>query len=168
MPTIKWLLKDSGLSNLRLLTSFSHINSPIQSVNVLDNPDVSKWFKKDELILTTGFIFLGNPELQSQYCPRPERIRMRCTCYQDSSLLSVNSRSHPGRSGKTRLPDHRVAFLLRLFLPFLRLFSISWISKRMLCRLHGKNLSKISWMMYSTVPLGMTCYRNSLTSWKCR
>lgn len=64
MPTIKWLLKDSGLSNLRLLTSFSHINSPIQSVNVLDNPDVSKWFKKDELILTTGFIFLGNPELQ--------------------------------------------------------------------------------------------------------
>lgn len=64
MPTIKWLLKDSGLSNLRLLTSFSHINSPIQSVNVLDNPDVSKWFKKDELILTTGFIFLDNPELQ--------------------------------------------------------------------------------------------------------
>lgn len=64
MPTIKWLLKESGLSNLRLLTSFNHINSPIQSVNVLDNPDVSKWFKKDELILTTGFIFLGNPELQ--------------------------------------------------------------------------------------------------------
>ena len=64
MPTIKWLLKDSGLSNLRLLTSFSHINSPIQSVNVLDNPDVSKWFKKDELILTTGFVLLNNPELQ--------------------------------------------------------------------------------------------------------
>lgn len=64
MPTIKWLLKDSGLSNLRLLTSFNHINSPIQSVNVLDNPDVSKWFKKDELILTTGFVLLNNPELQ--------------------------------------------------------------------------------------------------------
>lgn len=64
MPTIKWLLKDSGLSNLRLLTSFNHINSPIRSVNVLDNPDVSKWFKKDELILTTGFVLLNNPELQ--------------------------------------------------------------------------------------------------------
>ncbi len=64
MPTIKWLLKDSGLSNLRLLTSFNHINDPIQSVNVLDNPDVSKWFKKNELILTTGFVFLDNPELQ--------------------------------------------------------------------------------------------------------
>ncbi len=64
MPTIKWLLKDSGLSNLRLLTSFDRINDPIRSVNVLDNPDVSKWFKKDELILTTGFIFLDDSELQ--------------------------------------------------------------------------------------------------------
>lgn len=64
MPTISWLVKESGLSSLRLLTGLAHENQIIRSVNVLDNPDVLKWFKKDEFVLTTGYVFKDSPELQ--------------------------------------------------------------------------------------------------------
>jgi len=64
MPTLHWLLQESTLNNLRLLTGISHTEQAIRSVNVLDNPDVLKWFKRDELILTTGFVFKDDPELQ--------------------------------------------------------------------------------------------------------
>ena len=64
MPTIRWFLNDSGLSNLKLRIGETHLDDKITSVNVLDNPDVSKWFKRGELILTTGFVFAGSEKLQ--------------------------------------------------------------------------------------------------------
>lgn len=66
MPTLNWLLQKSGLHNIRILTGKSQLMRPIASVNVLDNPDVIKWFKQDELILTTGFVFKSHPELMQR------------------------------------------------------------------------------------------------------
>ncbi len=63
MPSLNWFIMDSGLKNIKLLSATQQQNSPITSVNVLDNPDVIKWFKRDELILTTGFVFKEHPEL---------------------------------------------------------------------------------------------------------
>ena len=66
MPTLNWLMQDSNLNNLRLITGENHILQEIRSVNVLDNPDVLKWFKQDELILTTGYCFKDRSSLQRQ------------------------------------------------------------------------------------------------------
>ena len=66
MPTLNWLIQESNLNNIRLITGENHILQEIQSVNVLDNPDVLKWFKQNELILTTGYSFKDNPSLQRQ------------------------------------------------------------------------------------------------------
>ena len=66
MPTLNWLIQDSNLNNLRLITGENHILQEIRSVNVLDNPDVLKWFKQDELILTTGYCFKDRSSLQRQ------------------------------------------------------------------------------------------------------
>lgn len=63
MPSLNWFIMDSGLNNIRLLSEPQQKDLPITSVNVLDNPDVIKWFKRDELILTTGFVFKEHPEL---------------------------------------------------------------------------------------------------------
>ena len=65
MPTLNWLLNASGLKNIKLLTSPDSLNAPISSVNVLDNPDVLKWFQRDELILTTGFVFKEHPKIMA-------------------------------------------------------------------------------------------------------
>ena len=62
--TLDWFVKQSHLNNLRFITGENHARQEIHSVNILDNPDVLKWFKKDELILTTGYIFKDNPKLQ--------------------------------------------------------------------------------------------------------
>ena len=66
MPTLNWLIRESSLNNLRLITGENHILKEIKSVNVLDNPDVLKWFKQNELILTTGYCFKDDPMLQRQ------------------------------------------------------------------------------------------------------
>ena len=42
MPTLNWLIQESSLNNLRLITGENHILKEIKSVNVLDNPDVLK------------------------------------------------------------------------------------------------------------------------------
>ena len=76
MPTLHWLLQESGLHNIRLITGKSQLMHPIVSVNVLDNPDVIKWFKQDELILTTGYVFKNHPELM----PRILRDLKSCGC----------------------------------------------------------------------------------------
>lgn len=66
MPTLNWLIQESNLNNIRLITGENHILQEIKSVNVLDNPDVLKWFKQNELVLTTGYCFKDNPTLQRQ------------------------------------------------------------------------------------------------------
>lgn len=62
--TLHWLIKNSQLNNLKIIVGNQQLNRKITSVNVLDNPDVLKWFKKNELILATGYIFKDDPELQ--------------------------------------------------------------------------------------------------------
>lgn len=62
--TLHWLIKNSQLNNLKIIVGKQQLNRKITSVNVLDNPDVLKWFKKNELILATGYIFKDDPDLQ--------------------------------------------------------------------------------------------------------
>lgn len=62
--TLDWFIHHSQLNNIRLVVGNLQSSGEITSVNILDNPDVLKWFKKNELILTTGYIFKDDPELQ--------------------------------------------------------------------------------------------------------
>ncbi|MHB8064293.1 MAG: PucR family transcriptional regulator [Ruminiclostridium sp.] len=62
--TLKWLIYESKIDNLRCMTCPEKLDTPITSVNILDNPDVVKWIKHNELVLTTGYIFKDNPERQ--------------------------------------------------------------------------------------------------------
>lgn len=62
--TIDWLINNSQLNNLKCLASNSFLSNKIESVNILDNPDVLKWIKRNELVITTGYIFKDNKELQ--------------------------------------------------------------------------------------------------------
>lgn len=63
--TIRDFVYDSGFSNLDLLTCQEKIDSPITGVNVIDNPDVGLWVKPGELVLTTGYFFANDPNLQT-------------------------------------------------------------------------------------------------------
>lgn len=62
--TLDWLINRSSLNNLKCLTNTDILSVKIDSVNILDNPDVLKWIKKDELVITTGYIFKDSEDLQ--------------------------------------------------------------------------------------------------------
>ncbi|GIM30345.1 purine catabolism regulatory protein [Clostridium polyendosporum] len=61
---LDWLINSTELNNFKCVAGKSNLNNKILSVNVLDNPDVIRWIKKDELVLTTGYIFKDDTEAQ--------------------------------------------------------------------------------------------------------
>lgn len=62
--TLDWFVNDSGLNNIKFLVGETQKDNIIISVNILDNPDALRWFKKNELILTTGYVIKDNETLQ--------------------------------------------------------------------------------------------------------
>ena len=64
--TLRWLIENSSLENLRCLTCCEKLDTPIKSVNVLDNPDVVKWIKPNELVLSSGYLLFDDEHLQRQ------------------------------------------------------------------------------------------------------
>lgn len=62
--TLKWLLTESKITNLKLLTCHDQTDVIITGVNTIDNPDSAHWLKAGELVLTTGFIFQNDTSLQ--------------------------------------------------------------------------------------------------------
>ena len=62
--TLEWLINNAELNNLKCVAGEKNLNTPLLSVNILDNPDVIRWIKKDELVLTTGYLFKDDQEAQ--------------------------------------------------------------------------------------------------------
>lgn len=62
--TLEWLINNAELNNLKCVAGKKNLKNPLLSVNILDNPDVIRWIKKDELVLTTGYLFKDDPEAQ--------------------------------------------------------------------------------------------------------
>lgn len=63
--TLKNFINDCGFSGIRLLTCQERIDSPVVGVNVIDNPDVTQWVKPGEMVLTTGYFFANDLNLQT-------------------------------------------------------------------------------------------------------
>lgn len=63
--TLNNFINDSGFTGVRLLTCPEKIDSPVTGVNVIDNPDVTQWVKPGEMVLTTGYFFANDLNLQT-------------------------------------------------------------------------------------------------------
>lgn len=61
---LDWLINSTELNNFKCVAGKSNLNNKILSVNILDNPDVIRWIKKDELVLTTGYFLKDDPKAQ--------------------------------------------------------------------------------------------------------
>lgn len=64
--TLGWFLYETPIDNLEFIGEEDALQKPITGISVLDNPDGVKWIKKNEIILTTGYIFYNDFELQKQ------------------------------------------------------------------------------------------------------
>ncbi|OOM05861.1 PucR family transcriptional regulator ligand-binding domain-containing protein [Clostridium saccharobutylicum] len=62
--TLEWLINSTELNNLKCVAGKENLKNPLISVNILDNPDVIRWIKKDELVLTTGYFLKDDTKAQ--------------------------------------------------------------------------------------------------------
>lgn len=78
--TLDWLLTQSTLKGLKLLTCHSLTSTQICGVNIMDNPDTVQWIKPGELILTTGYVFVGHTDLQQQIPANLKKVGCAALC----------------------------------------------------------------------------------------
>lgn len=64
--TIKDLLEIKAISGLKIVAGEKGIDNVISLVNIIENPDKFDWLSSNELLLSTGYIFKDNEELQNR------------------------------------------------------------------------------------------------------
>lgn len=56
------MLDLSEIKGTQVLAGEKGLNRTVSSISILDNPDTGKWLSKGEFLITTGYLFLANPE----------------------------------------------------------------------------------------------------------
>lgn len=62
--TVKELIKKQNLKGIYVVAGHAKTDNVIANVNIMDNPNAFDWFTTGDFILTTGYIFKDDPELQ--------------------------------------------------------------------------------------------------------
>lgn len=66
MLTIKDLFGIKSIDGLKIVAGEKGINNEISLVNIIENPEAFDWLSPNELLLSTGYIFKDNEELQNR------------------------------------------------------------------------------------------------------
>lgn len=74
MFTISDLLKSSDIRGIRLLAGAGGVENEISRTNIMDNPDTFDWLIPGEFLLSTGYIFRDDEDLQRQVVRRLAEI----------------------------------------------------------------------------------------------
>jgi purine catabolism regulator len=64
--TVKELFEIKAIDGIKIIAGEKGINNEISLVNIIENPGAFDWLSPNELLLSTGFIFKGNEELQNR------------------------------------------------------------------------------------------------------
>lgn len=64
--TVQDLLEIKAIDGLKIVAGEKGINNQISIVNIIENPDAFDWLSPNELLLSTGYIFKDNEELQNK------------------------------------------------------------------------------------------------------
>ncbi|QCJ42228.1 PucR family transcriptional regulator [Bacillus sp. S3] len=66
MLTVKDLFEIKAIDGIKIIAGEKGINNEISIVNIIENPGAFDWLSPNELLLSTGFIFKDNEELQNR------------------------------------------------------------------------------------------------------
>jgi PucR family transcriptional regulator, purine catabolism regulatory protein len=64
--TVKDLFDIKSIDGLKIVAGEQGINNEISIVNIIENPEAFDWLSPNELLLSTGYIFKDNEELQNR------------------------------------------------------------------------------------------------------
>lgn len=80
MLTIKDLLQIKSIDGMRIIAGEQGINNVVSIVNIMENPDAFDWLTPNELLLSTGYIFKDNEELQNRIIKELAEINCSGLC----------------------------------------------------------------------------------------
>lgn len=80
MLTIKDLLQIKSIEGIKIIAGEQSIDNVISIVNIIENPDAFDWLSSNELLLSTGYIFKDNPELQNKIIKELAEINCSGLC----------------------------------------------------------------------------------------
>ncbi|OZQ63149.1 transcriptional regulator [Paenibacillus sp. VTT E-133280] len=66
MLTVKDLMKIKAIEGIKIVAGEQGVDKSISIVNIIENPDAFDWLSPNELLLSTGYIFKNNAELQNR------------------------------------------------------------------------------------------------------
>jgi PucR family transcriptional regulator, purine catabolism regulatory protein len=66
MLTVKDLLEIKSIDGIKIVAGETGKDNVISLVNIMENPDAFDWLSSNELLLSTGYIFKDNEELQNK------------------------------------------------------------------------------------------------------
>jgi purine catabolism regulator len=64
--TVRELFNIQAIDGIKIVAGEQGINNEISIVNIIENPDAFDWLSPNELLLSTGYIFKDNEELQNK------------------------------------------------------------------------------------------------------
>lgn len=64
--TIEKLVNNNIITGLTLVAGKNKLNNEITNVNIIENPDSYEWFKAGDFLMTTGYIYKDDIELQKR------------------------------------------------------------------------------------------------------
>jgi purine catabolism regulator len=80
MLTIKDLLEIKSINGIKIIAGEQGINNVISIVNIMENPDAFDWLSSNELLLSTGYIFKDNEQLQNRIIQELAEINCSGLC----------------------------------------------------------------------------------------
>ncbi|MGX7151200.1 PucR family transcriptional regulator [Enterococcus ureasiticus] len=80
MLTVKNFLQLTPFKTFQLVAGANGIENEITGVNILDNPDASDWLSAGELLITSGYFFSENAEIQKRFIQRFKEINCSAIC----------------------------------------------------------------------------------------
>lgn len=106
--TIQKILDHTQLQNSRLLAGKDGVQNIITSTNMMDNPQAFDWLLEGDLVLTTGFVFKDDPELQHKVII--ELVKKNC------SGLAIKPRKYFGE-----VPEEMIALANQYHFPIIEI-----------------------------------------------
>ena len=64
---VGWLLQQHQIEGMKLIAGEKGLSNVIEKVNLLDNPDMIRWIKNGEFLITAGYILNEDRELQQSF-----------------------------------------------------------------------------------------------------
>ena len=80
MLTIKDLLQIKSIDGIKIIAGEQGIDNVVSIVNIMENPDAFDWLSSNELLLSTGYIFKDNEELQNKIIKELAEINCSGLC----------------------------------------------------------------------------------------